>query len=206
MSKFEVRRHTSDSPWTYRDLDLRQREIAEEVVQGRSGKFLLSEVAPVITVGRRTPEADYLNTQTDVYRVHRGGLATYHGPGQWVLFLVDSLEKLTGDRRGVRKMIARLLQIAKSAAEGRGIAAEIREGAELGVWTARGKFAAVGIHVEKGVVLHGLSINGFQTKESFQNLRPCGLDLPVDYLVENPADFELLGQEIQTITQASRSN
>jgi lipoate-protein ligase B len=200
MPRFEVRRHTSQDPWTYRDLDQRQRVIAEEVLQGQEGKFLLSEVAPVVTIGRRTPEVDFQSVQTEIYKVDRGGLATYHGPGQWVLFPVDSLERLTGDRRGVRKMVERLLSIAKCIAEARGIQSEIRDGAQLGVWTSRGKFAAVGIHVKKGVVLHGLSINGYQTKESFQHLKPCGLELPVDYLQKNSDDFEQLGHQIQSIT------
>jgi lipoate-protein ligase B len=200
MPRFEVRRHTSQTPWTYRALDQRQRIIAEEVLLGDEGSFLLSEVAPVVTIGRRTPKADVQSVQTEIYKVDRGGLATYHGPGQWVLFPVEKLEKLTGDRRGVRKIIEILLSIAKCVAEARGIRAEIREGAELGVWTARGKFAAVGIHVEKGVVLHGLSINGYQTQDSFQRLKPCGLDLPVDYLLKNQPDFDQLGREIQSIT------
>jgi lipoyl(octanoyl) transferase len=197
---FEVHRHTLENPWTYRDLDQRQRVIAEEVLQGKAGRFLLSEVAPVITVGRRTSASDFQTAQTEIYPVDRGGFATYHGPGQWVLFPVDSLERLTGDRRGVRKIVEKLLNIAKSIAEDRGGKAEIKEDAHLGVWTPRGKFAAVGIHVKNGVVLHGLSINGFQTPDSFQLLKPCGLDLPVDYLLENAEDFEQLGREIQTIS------
>jgi lipoyl(octanoyl) transferase len=200
MPRFEVRRHTSQNPWTYRDLDQRQRVIAEQVLLGSEGTFLLSEVAPVVTVGRRTPDADFRSVQTEIFKVDRGGLATYHGPGQWVLFPVERLERLTGDRRGVRKMIKSLLAIAKRVAEERRIQAEIRDGAQLGVWTAQGKFAAVGIHVQKGVVLHGLSINGYQTKESFQKLRPCGLELPVDYLLKNRDDFDQLGREIQSIT------
>jgi lipoyl(octanoyl) transferase len=200
MPKFEVRRHTLDHPWTYRDLDQRQRALAEEVRKGGEGKFLLSELAPVVTVGRRTPDSDFQSSPAEIYRVDRGGLATYHGPGQWVLFPVDRLEKLTGDPRGVRKIIERLLNLAKSIAEARGIPVEIREGAHLGAWTTQGKFAAVGIHVENGVILHGLSINGFKTEESFRNIIPCGIKPEVDYLLKNPADFEQLGQEIQTIS------
>jgi lipoate-protein ligase B len=75
-------------------------------------------------------------------------------------------------------------------------AVEIREGTELGAWTARGKFAAVGIKIREGIVQHGLSINGYRTPSSFQGLRPCGLDLPVDFLLNSEADLDPLGQEI----------
>lgn len=189
----EVRRHRADAPWTYADLDRRQRELAERVRAGGEGGILLSEVAPVITLGRRTPASDlpfspelYSRLGIEVLPVDRGGLATYHGPGQWVLFVVDSLERLTGDPKAVRKAVQGLLEAALEAACPYRPEARIREGAELGVWSSRGKFAAVGVHVQGGVLLHGLSFNGFRTPASFQGLRPCGLDLPVDFLLEEP--------------------
>jgi lipoyl(octanoyl) transferase len=151
----------------------------------------LSEVAPVITRGRRTPDQDILNhPTTEVYVTDRGGLATYHGPGQWVLFVVDYLEVLTGDRRGVRKAVEALLEIALAVGKQYSPDAHIRTGSEMGVWTKRGKFAAVGVHVENRVLLHGLAVNGFQTLSSFQGLRPCGLDAPVDFLLNPESELE----------------
>jgi lipoate-protein ligase B len=133
-----------------------------------------------------------------LYAADRGGLATYHGPGQWVLFAVDRLERLTGDRRGVRKAVEGLLDVALEVGRRYDPGARIGEGAELGVWTRRGKFAAVGVHVQQGVLLHGLSVNGFRTPTSFLGLRPCGLDAPVDFLLPAPdeAAFERLGGEL----------
>src|SRR5262249_40919581 len=118
--EIEVRRHRDGSAvWTYSDLDRRQREVAERVRHGGPGALLLSELAPVITVGRRTASSDLLLSAEALGRlgvqklaVDRGGFATYHGPGQWVLFAVDRLERLTGDRRGVRKAVEGLLGIA----------------------------------------------------------------------------------------------
>jgi lipoate-protein ligase B len=206
----EVRRHTQDSPWTYAMLDARQREIARRVHAGGPGAFLLSEVAPVITVGRRAAPTDLLlprdalaHAGVEILPTDRGGLATWHGPGQWVLFAVDSLERLTGDRRGVRKAVEGLLETALSVGREYDSSAEIRSGAETGVWTQRGKFAAVGVHIEHGVLLHGLSVNGFRTSTSFMGLRPCGLDLPVDFLIEGtPEDFDALG--VQILAQARK--
>ncbi|MEO5970474.1 MAG: hypothetical protein ABIQ95_11155 [Bdellovibrionia bacterium] len=215
-SKFEVRRHSVLSPWSYRQLDARQRELAKRVREEGEQTFLLSEVAPVITYGRRTPASDILvptlNTSTgmsriETYATDRGGYATYHGPGQWVLFPVGNLENLVGDSRGIQKMIQCLLEIGLQVGQLYDSSAHIRTGCELGVWTSLGKFAAAGIHVEQGVVLHGLSVNGFKTPESFQGLRPCGLDAPVDFLLKDKVkdinlesvlhtEFELLGQHI----------
>ena len=187
----ELRRHRAESPWTYELLDQRQRTVAERARNGGPGALLLSEVAPVITRGRRAPTSDVTASSEDLARagvalceVDRGGLATYHGPGQWVVFAVDRLESLTGDRRGVRKAVDGLLETALQVGRLYDSSAEIRLGAELGVWTRRGKFAAVGVHIAQGVLLHGLSVNGMRTPTSFYGLRPCGLDAPVEFLLE----------------------
>jgi lipoate-protein ligase B len=206
----EIRRHSEASPWTYGLLDARQREVASQIKQGGPGALLLSEVAPVITVGRRAAPTDLLiprellaRAGVEVLPTDRGGLATWHGPGQWVLFAVDSLERLTGDRRGVRKAVDGLLSVALEVGKSFDPTAEIRSGAEMGVWTKRGKFAALGVHIDQGVLLHGLSVNGFKTQTSFMGLRPCGLDLPVDYLIDGkPELFEDLGKKILAQAQS----
>lgn len=205
----EIRRHRPESPWTYERLDARQREIAAACRLGEPGALLLSEVAPVITRGRRTAKADLLLSKKalqaqgiDLLETDRGGLATYHGPGQWIAFVVDRLERLTGDSRGVRTAVERLLSIALEVGQLYDPTAEIREGAELGVWTHQGKFASVGVHVERGVLLHGLAINGFCTETSFQGLRPCGLDLPVGFLLKDSSGFASLGEAIVAEAQA----
>src|SRR4051812_22996069 len=107
----EIRRHSPDKAWTYELLDRHQRAVAERIRdQEGQGVLLLSELAPVITHGRRTEIGDFLWSQdayekagVQRYATDRGGLATYHGPGQWVLFPVDRLDRLTGNARGVRK-------------------------------------------------------------------------------------------------------
>lgn len=210
MSKFnvELHRHSSREPWTYALLDKRQREIAAEVRQGAPGRLLLSEVAPVITLGRRATRAELTLAEPmlkakgiEVYPTDRGGLATYHGPGQWVLFVVDSLERLTGDPRGVKQAVQGLLESLLETARIYDAPAEIRGGLETGVWTKRGKVGAVGVHVEEGVLLHGLSLNGFKTETSFLGLKPCGLEAPVDFLLKGESEFERLGEQLKASVQ-----
>jgi lipoate-protein ligase B len=89
-----------------------------------------------------------------------------------------------------------LLEVARKVGQLYEPQVEIRGGAEMGVWTPRGKFAAVGVHVEQGVLLHGLAVNGFRTSQSFVGIRPCGLDAPVDFLLKSPfePEFSRLGQ------------
>lgn len=207
--RVEVRRTRLADPWTYARLDARQREIAREIGEsGAPGALLLSELSPVITFGRRATDSELLMSRealtrlgVELYPTDRGGLATYHGPGQWVLFVVDRLDRLTGDSRGVRKAVETLLELARDLGCEYGERAEIRSGMETGVWTPSGKFAAVGVHVQDRVLLHGLSINGFKTPTSFVGLRPCGLDAPVDFLLkkEGEGGFERMGNRIQQL-------
>ena len=196
--------------WTYSVLDAYQRKIAQRVKQGGRGGLLLSELAPVITLGRRAGESSFTQSRVslleqgiEVYAADRGGLATYHGPGQWVLFPVFRLQELTGDPRGVSCLVDLLLQVAFEVGQQYLSAPEVKQGKEQGVWSPQGKFASVGVQIQEGVILHGLSINGFKTPQSFQGIRPCGLDAPVSFLLDQPdeAEFLKLGQIILQVAQ-----
>ncbi len=193
VSYIEIHRHSAESRWSYGDLERRQSVVREGVLRGEPGRLIFSEVAPVVTLGFRKTEEDLLIDRADfarqgieVLEVTRGGRATYHGPGQWVIFPVDSLERLTGDRRGVRKVVDLLLESVLEAARVRYPHAEARDGREAGAWTEPGrkgaKFAALGIRIVDGVVQHGVSVNIFPTPESFAGIRPCGLESAVAFL------------------------
>lgn len=200
----ELLRNRPLQAWTYADLDRRQQAIRKEVLAGAPGKILLSEVAPVVTLGIRHTIEDLLFSAEsfeasgiDVYTTSRGGRATYHGPGQWIAFPVESLERLTGDRKGVRKATQGLLQAALSVCLEKYPMAEIREGKEAGVWShggpTGGKLAALGLRFEGGVLQHGLALNIYRTRESFLGIKPCGLDAPVAFLEKGaPSDAVFL--------------
>jgi lipoate-protein ligase B len=189
----EVHRTSSAKPWTYADLDRRQGEVRAEVLAGGRGMLLLAEVSPVVTLGFRNTEEDLLLAPEALRargialeRTSRGGCATYHGPGQWVAFPVESLERLVGDRRGVRAATERLFDAALAVSRERFPRAEIRTGKEAGVWAepgvAGGKLVSLGLRFEGGVLQHGMALNIFPTPESFHGIRPCGLEAPVAFL------------------------
>lgn len=192
LPEVEVRRHTRQAPWTYAGLDQRQRAVADRVRRDSDapGALLLSEVAPVITLGRRTVPADLLMDEAayrerglELLPVDRGGLATWHGPGQWVAFAVDRLDRLTGDSRGVRRAVEGLMDAAAEVARRYAPSVELRWGAETGLWLpGSGKLASVGVHIERGVLLHGLSLNVQRYPGSFLGLRACGLDAQPAFL------------------------
>lgn len=213
--KESIYRTRPDQPWRYSDLDRLQREIATGLREneGASGAVVFSEVAPVITFGQRAKTEEELRFAPEFFKergieltpTDRGGLATYHGPGQWVVFVVERLDRLTGDAKGVRKAVCGLLQAACATARRFDVPAEVREGRELGVWTPKGKLAAVGVRVREGILQHGLALNVFPTEHSFLGLRPCGLEAAVDFLYESGheerflATREALSEELKRV-------
>jgi lipoate-protein ligase B len=111
--------------------------------------------------------------------------------------MVDHLDRLTGDSRGVRKFVDAALAVALHVGQIYDPGASVREGAEMGVWKSDGsKFAALGVHIEQRVVMHGIAINGYRAEPSFVGIRPCGLESPVGYLFDESTHFETLGEQI----------
>lgn len=210
----EIIRTTEDTHWSYADLDLYQKEIAKRIIEeGDSGALIFSEVSPVITLGNRADESSLLVPKdklieygVEIYPTHRGGLATYHGPGQWVVFAVDRLDRLVGDGKGVRKAVDALLHIARDSCASFGKRAEIKWGDETGVWGETGKLASVGVKIQNGVLLHGLCINAFPTETSFMGIHPCGIECKAEYLFTDYQSSVRLEEKMMELQQVIETN
>jgi lipoate-protein ligase B len=156
-----------------------QRQLAEQRSSGQvPDTLLLLEHAPVITLGRRGSRQDILapperlrDLGITVVETNRGGLVTYHGPGQLVGYPIADLRRLARDApsyvSGLEETIIRAL------AE-HGIAG-FRDPAARGVWTSQGKIAAIGVAVSRGVTLHGFAVNLAPDLGHFGLIDPCGL-------------------------------
>ena len=139
----------------------------------------------------------------EVHRVARGGEATYHGPGQAVLYPIVPLAPAkraacsiagggggAGRGRdalaiGVRRYVEHLEDVMVAAAQRRGVAARGRVPGRTGVWvggcssgeqnTGR-KLGAVGVQLKERVTTHGLALNVDMDLSAFRELIvPCGL-------------------------------
>jgi len=107
-----------------------------------------------------------------VIQVDRGGQVTYHGPGQWVIYLMVDLRR---QKLGVRDLVDLIEQsIVRLLAE-YGIAAAARTDAP-GVYVDGAKIAALGLRVRRGCSYHGLSLNVDMDLEPFQRINPCGYE------------------------------
>jgi lipoyl(octanoyl) transferase len=105
-----------------------------------------------------------------VIQVDRGGQVTYHGPGQWVLYLLVDLRR---HHLGVRDLVDLIERSIVLLLAGYGIDAASRREAP-GVYVAGQKIAALGLRVRRGCSYHGLSLNVDMDLEPFQRINPCG--------------------------------
>ncbi len=147
-----------------------QRARRQAVIAGTAPEaFWLLEHDPVVTIGRRAvPDLD---VALPVVATERGGLATWHGPGQLVGYPILDV----GRRRGsVRGTVAALEQGIASWLDTLGIRAGRREGCP-GVWVGTDKICALGIHFRRGVTLHGFALNLDPDLTAFSTFTPCGI-------------------------------
>ena len=131
--------------------------------------LILVEHDPVVTLGRRGTDADVLDRSLPVYRVERGGEATFHGPGQLVGYPILKLP----DRLDVKRLVTDLEDVLIQACADFGIEAS-HEGPERGVWVKDRKIASLGLAVQRNVTFHGFAHNVDTDLSYFQKIRPCG--------------------------------
>ena len=139
-----------------------------------------------------TSEADLANAGVPVHETDRGGQITYHGPGQLVGYPVINLRRLGW---GPLQYVRALERLIVETLTDFGVEAHSEEGL-TGVWTARGKIAAIGVKISRGVAFHGFAINANTDLSWYRHIVPCGItDRPVTSLAEHlgePVNLEAL--------------
>ena len=105
-----------------------------------------------------------------VIQVDRGGQVTYHGPGQWVIYLMVDLRR---SKLGVRDLVTLIERSIVQLLAEYGIAGNPRADAP-GVYVDGDKIAALGLRVRRGCSYHGLSLNVDMDLEPFKRINPCG--------------------------------
>src|SRR5579863_9034295 len=117
-------------------------------------QLLFVEHPHVLTLGRNghmenllAPEETLERAGIALHRINRGGDITYHGPGQIVGYPIFDLREW---KRDVVAYVRGLEQMLIEALAEFGIEARRVDGA-TGVWTERGKIAAIGVHISRWV-------------------------------------------------------
>ncbi|QBJ94920.1 lipoyl(octanoyl) transferase LipB [Rhodococcus sp. ABRD24] len=160
----------------------RQRVLATNRADDQgSDTLLLLEHPAVYTAGRRTAPEDRPSDGTPVIDVDRGGKITWHGPGQLVGYPIVKLAEPVDVVSYVRRIEQALITVCTDL----GIACGRVEG-RSGVWLPAGwsvdgrwrperKVSAIGVRVQRGVTMHGFSLNCNASLEGFDNIVPCGI-------------------------------
>jgi lipoyl(octanoyl) transferase len=105
-----------------------------------------------------------------VVQSDRGGQVTYHGPGQWVVYLLIDLRR---QRLGIRDLVDLIEQSVVDVLSDLNIVASPRRDAP-GVYVGSAKIASLGLRVRRGCSYHGLALNVDMDLEPFSRINPCG--------------------------------
>ena len=156
-----------------------QRAFHEGKVLGRTPDdyLLLLEHPPVFTIGRNGSMANLLATQgavveagAEIHHVDRGGDITFHGPGQLVGYPILTLN----DPKQIVPYVRRLEEALIRTLAGFGVESWAEPGL-TGVWTTKGKVAAIGVKVARRVTMHGFALNLHPEMSYFGMMNPCGI-------------------------------
>jgi lipoyl(octanoyl) transferase len=179
-----------------------QRALAARRQRGEiADVLLLLEHPPVYTRGRRSQPQElpmgaawYEAQGIEVRDTDRGGLVTYHGPGQLVAYPIVHLGPYGDDVHAYVRGLERVMIETLGAYE---VSARMIEGL-TGVWveqprrrdentpiwreigpSAQGaarKIGSIGLHVSRGVTTHGLAVNVNNDLQPFEWVVPCGIE------------------------------
>lgn len=161
------------------------------------GFLLAVEHDPVYTIGLRDRrqyggDAERLrNLGADYVETDRGGLITFHGPGQLVMYPVLDLAQFAGEsgcRRdgragkvmGMRWYVHTLEQVVIDTLADRPLGVTAHRSPHTGVWTtdesgADRKVCAMGVHSKDLITSHGLALNCNVDLAWFNHIVPCGI-------------------------------
>ncbi len=183
------------------------RDFTDRRSAGTADELWLLQHPAVFTQGQ-AGRAEHVLAPGDipVIQVDRGGQVTYHGPGQWVVYVLVDIRRRNW---GVRHLVNLIEQSVVQLLEEYGITAAANPQAP-GVYVGDEKIAALGLRVRRGCSYHGLSLNVAMDLEPFQRINPCGYaGLQVtsmsQLLGQSTLDMDAIGKRLLAILAAGLS-
>ena len=146
---------------------------------------------PVFTIGISEKEIieDKLKTPPFI-KTDRGGKTTFHAPGQQVFYFILNMKKLPFPPTELTKKI---LETASSALASYDLKHNINA-RDPGIFIEKQKVASIGMRIKKNYSYHGLSINIETDLDTFNSIKPCGLNVQAcnlkDYIDINVDNFK----------------
>ena len=174
-------------------LDIQKHTERAVLNREQPDTLLLLEHPHTLTLGRRATDGGIIAPEevlrargVTVFETNRGGKVTYHGLGQIVGYPIINLSP---DREDVHRYVRDLEEVLIRTMSDFGVDA-FRIKNLTGVHTARGKVAAIGVHIARWVTTHGFALN-VNTDLSYFNLIIACEGEPVISMKE------LLGREVE---------
>src|SRR5438067_8550297 len=173
-------------------LDLQKQTAAAVLTGAQPDTLLLLEHPHTLTLGRRSAQNGIISSAevlrlrgVTIFETNRGGRMTYHGPGQIVGYPIINLSP---EREDVHRYVRDLEEVLIRAMLDFRIETFRIKGL-TGVHTARGKIAAIGVHIARWVTTHGFALNVNTDLSYFRLIVACEGE-PVTSMKE------LLGREL----------
>lgn len=145
--------------------------------QNQSSEIWFLEHDPVVTKGRRLqgqmiPGENQLKQKgIQIVEADRGGLLTYHGPGQLVVYFIL---RLSDYFKGISELVHFIEESLLQTVAAFGVQARV-DPEHPGLWVGDKKIGSLGLRVSDGVTRHGLSLNLKTDLSVYQLFDPCGM-------------------------------
>ncbi len=174
-----------------------QLKEVENVLTGSEEALIICSHPSVVTLGKKSTPTDILGWQGQIEEIERGGKATYHGPGQVVIYPIINLknhgQNISGFLEAMEQSMVEVLkhfQLNSKGNEERG------KPDYTGVWveTQLGpkKIASIGIAIKRWITFHGLAFNLDFDPLAFSGINPCGFSTTTMTNLES-----LLGNKVE---------
>lgn len=157
-----------------------QKSITSKFDKSKENLFrnvlILTEHNPVYTIGIRNK--DYTEDDADklrqlgaeFHKTDRGGLITFHGPGQLVAYPILHLKHF---EPSLRWYVCHIEKTVIDVCRKFGLNAQSTE--DTGVWIEDRKICAIGIHCSRYITTHGLALNCRNDLKWYDHIVPCGI-------------------------------
>lgn len=177
-----------------------QHALRDQLADGapHPGWLIALEHTPVVTLGKRGKESDLISPAqldangVELFRVERGGEATFHGPGQLVVYAVTRLSDLN---LGIVDLVRGIATGVADAVAQFGVES-VYDPKHPGLWTTETparKIASVGMRVSRDISTHGVALNVVNNLIPFSWIVACGMpNVPMTRLADyhdQPLDF-----------------
>lgn len=191
----------------YREAYDLQLQKVEDAKQGKGEYLIVCSHPPVVTLGKKSRPEDIQGWTGPIEEIERGGKATYHGPGQIVIYPIIDLKKRGQDIAGFLEVMENSMIKVLADLDLKAKGNEERGKPDFtGVWLDSHppkKIASIGVAVSRWVTYHGLAFNLENDPLAFTGISPCGFTTDTMTCLENVLKLRETSQVNRSIIENS---